>query len=555
MSTRPVQRRNEGGSASAPFPSATATPPRKEERRRPPRFGLDRLAPGGFFVLKLAVSAGALAWYLPRHLRLTYTADGLARAMYAYDLAYGKFEFLQTHQFQPLHLWLWAALLRLYPDIYWSGTALNVVAGAGTALFLYLLGKRLAHGAVGALAATLFIFSPVHHNVTLSMGMAESVYFFFTVAGVYAACRTAEGGRGAAAAGFLLAAAALCRFEGGLLLLAYSGYRLYRTRPRRITGWALWAAPLAAAGFVLGVRVFAGPRGGLGPLLPGLKTDMAFVLTNLHWYRRTYYGLERLWLDGRLAAAFGVAGAAWVWGRGLGTAARRLASAAAALVLVGLTVLVTVIGTGFSPERYFAAVLLLLFPFAGVTAFELWTRTRRRKFLRGAVAFGLVAALAYTAYFDRSIRDYGYGHAGPCGTCLTAEAELGLKLRALWRDGRLKPDEVIYLEEYADPGNYSNFGLRAFSDHPSRFFMSPAWQTERDLWYLPFILNRSGVRIAIFVNGRSRHQLKSFYRSYRKRAVIYENPLHTVVVLRRGWPEGVPDFASRRGATPSKVIR
>jgi len=451
---------------------------------------------------------------------------------------------------------LWAGVLKLYPDIYWSGTALNVVAGAGTALLLYLLGRHLAHAAAGAVAATLFIFSPVHHNVTLAMGMAESVYFFFTVAGVYAACRATEGSRGAAsAAGFLLAAAALCRFEGGLLLLAYSGYRLFRTRPRRVVAWLLWAAPLAAAGFILGARVFVGPRGGLGPLLPGLKTDMAFVLTNLHWYRRTYYGLERLWFDGRLAAVLGVAGAALVWGRRFGTAPRRFASAAAAVLFVGLTALVTAVGTGFSPERYFAAVLLLLFPFAGLVVFELWNRARRRKVYGGVIAFGLAVAAAYAAYFDSSIRNYGYGHAGPCGTCLTAEAEIALKLRALWRDGRLKADEVIYLEAYADPGNYSNSAIRAFSDHPSRFFLSPYWETERDLWYLPFLLDRNGVRIAVFVNARSRSQMKSFYHAYRKRAVIYENPFHTVVVLRRGWPEGVPDFASRRGPNPPKVIR
>ncbi|NIT35382.1 MAG: hypothetical protein GTN49_02600, partial [candidate division Zixibacteria bacterium] len=406
----------------------------------------ERLAPWGFFALKILVSIYALNAYIPRYLRLTYVADGPARGILAYSLAFGKPELFPTHQWQPFHLWIWAGLLKLYPDIYWTGTALNVAAGAGTALFMYLLGRQLAGPVAGSVAALAFIFSPVHHNLTLAEGTSESLFFFWVAAGIYAASRGATGRRGAAAAGFCLAAAALTRYEGTMLLILYSAYRLLRLRPRDVAGWLLWGAPLALAGVLLGHRALLGAGRGFWPALSGVRADMGRVLTNLHWYRRTYYGLERLWIDGRLLAALGVLGAVMVWGRRIRNESRLLIWAAAFILFAALSVIFVIVGVGFCPERHFSIVLMLLFPFAGLAAVEVWRRAGGR-LAKVAAALALTAVAAYTAYFDRAIKDYGYGHPGPCYSCQSVDAELALKLRELWRRGELGPNEIIYMEE------------------------------------------------------------------------------------------------------------
>ena len=512
---------------------------------------LGRLAPWGFFALKVLVSVYSLYVYMPRYLRLTYIADGPARGIFAYTLAFGKFQLFQTHQWQPFHLWIWAALLKVYPDIYWTGTALNVAAGAGATLFLYLLGRQLAGPVAGSIAAVLFIFSPVHHDLTLSEGMTESLFFFWTAAGVYAASRAAGGKRGAAAAGFCLAAAALTRYEGALLLILFSAYRLLRLRPRGATAWLLWGAPLALAGALLGHKAFLGTGRGFWPALSGVKADMSAVLTNLHWYRRTYYGLERLWMDGRLAAAWGVLGAVMVWARRVRDESRLLIWSGTAVLFVALSAIFVIVGVGFCPERHFSIVLMLVFPFTGLAVVETWRRARRRA-AKIVVAVALAATAAYTAYFDSAIRDYGYGYPGPCYSCMPVDAELALELRELWRRGELEPDEIIYMEENKD--NFSNYPIQTYSNHPLNFYIRPAWRVERDLWYLPYILKRNDMRIAIFVNNKSRHNIKSFYRAYKKFAVIYETPAHTVVVRREGWPHGVPDFRSQRDPDLSRAI-
>jgi hypothetical protein len=522
------------------------------EERQTKNKWLARLAPWGFFALKILVSIYALYAYIPRYVRLTYIADGPARGVLAYSLAFGKPELFQTHQWQPFHLWIWAALLKLYPDIYWTGTALNVAAGAGATLFLYLLGRQLAGPVAGSVAALAFIFSPVHHNLTLSEGMTESLFFFWVAAGVYAASRGATGRRGAGAAGFCLAAAALTRYEGALLLILYSAYRLLRQRPRGVAGWLLWGAPLALAGVLLGHRAFLGAGRGFWPALSGVKADMACVLTNLHWYRRTYYGLERLWIDGRVVAVLGVLGAVMVWARRIRNESRLIIWAGAVILFAALSAIFVIVGVGFCPERHLSIVLMLLFPFTGLAAVEVWRRASRRA-AKVAVALGLTAAAAYTAYFDSAIRDYGYGHPGPCYTCLSVDAELALKLGELWRRGELEPNEIIYLEE--NRVNYNNYAIETYSNHPLNFFTSPAWQTERDLWYLPYVLKANDVRVAIFVNERSRHQIKPFYRALKKDAVIFEDPAHTVVVLREGWRHGVPDLSLKISTDEAKVIR
>jgi len=518
---------------------------------RTKREWLERLTPWALFVLKIFVSVYSLHRYMPRYVRLTYIADGPARGIEAFNLAYGDFGLFKTYQFLPMQIWLWAGLLQVNPDIYWTGTALNVAFAAGTTVLLYLLGRELAGPAAGVLAAILFIFSPVHHFLTISEGMAESIFFFWNAAGIYAAARAAREGRGAWVAGLCFGAAALTRYESAALLILYSAYRLFRARPRNVGGWLLWAAPLAAVAVILGHKAMLAAEVGVRYDLAGVKGDSELVLPGAPWYERVIYGLTRVWPDGRVFGLLGAAGVFLVWLRGIRNESRLLIWAGLAALLAGVLAVFGVVGLGLGPERYFSIILMFMFPFAGLAVVEAWRRARHLA-LKIAVAVLLATTVAYTVYFDSAIKDYGYGFPGPCYSCMPVDAELALKLRDLWRSGELGPDETIYMEQ--NEGNFCNYPIQAYSNHPRNFYVSPAYQTERDLWYLDYILETNDVRIAIFVNNTSRHQLKSFYRALGKEYVIYETPAHTLVVRREGWARGVPDFRSARHPGQSRLI-
>ena len=516
------------------------------------RLWLERLAPWGLFSLKVLVSIYCLYVYIPRYIRLTYIADGPARGIEAFNLAFGNFGIFQSYQFMPLQLWLWAGLLKIYPDIYWTGTVLNIAAAAGTTVLLYFLGRELAGPVAGTVAGLLFIFSPVHHFLTLSEGMAESLLFFWSAAGIYLASRAARKGRGAAAAGLCFAAAALTRYEGAAILLLYSAYRLFRARPKGVAGWLLWAGPLAVVGVLMGQKALVAAHLGVWTDLAGVKADSEVILPNARWFGRAAYGLTRVWLDGRIAGLLGVCGAFIVWTRGVRTESRLIIWSGLVAFLIGILAIFAIVGLGLGPERHFAIVLMFLFPFAGLAVVTIWRRARGRM-AKIAVSVTLAAAAAYTVYFDAAIKEYGYGYVGPCWTCHTLDAELALKLRDLWRQGELAPDEIIYMEQNQD--NYSNYAIQAYSNYPLNFYICPAWQIERDLWYLKYILKRNKIRIAIFVNYKTRRQIKSFYGAYKKFAVIYETPDHTVVVRRARWREGVPDFSLATVPEECRVIR
>ena len=258
-----------------------------------------------------------------------------------------------------------------------------------------------------------------------------------------------------------------------------------------------------------------------------------------------------MWRDGRIFGLLGVCGVGLVWTKAFRTENRLLIWSGLVVLAVGVLAVFGIVGLGLGPERHFSIVLMFLFPFAGLTVVALW-RWARGTALKVVFAVLLAAAAAYTAYFDSAIRDYGYGYPGPCYSCMPVDAELALKLRDLWRRGELRPDEIIYMEQNQD--NFSNYAIQAYSNRPRNFFVSPAFEMERDLWYLPHILKANDMRIAIIVNCDSRYRAKSFYRAYKKFAVIYETPAHTIIVLRKGWPHGVPDFCSRRFYWHSRVI-
>ncbi len=502
--------------------------------------------------LKLFVAVYSLSQYIPRYIRLTYIADGPARGIEAYKLAFGNFGILQSYQFLPLQLWLWAGLLKVYPDVYWTGTALNVAAAVGTTVLLYFLGRELAGPAAGTVAALLFIFSPVHHFLTLSEGMAESLLFFWSAAGVYLASRAARDGRAAAAAGLCFAAAALTRYEGAAALILYSAYRLLRARPKGIAGWSFWAAPLAVVGLLMGQKALVATHLGVWTDLAGVRADSDVVLPGARWLERVGYGLSRVWRDGRIAGLLGVGGALAVWGRGFRNESRLVIWGGLIIFWIGILATFAAVGLGLGPERHFAIVLMFLFPFAGLAVVAIWRWARGWK-AKTAASVLFAAAAAYTVYFDSAIKDYGYGYRGPCWTCQSVDAELALKLRDLWRRGELRAEEIIYIEQNQD--NYSTYAIQAYSNYPLNFYVCPAYQTERDLWFLKYILKQNDIRIAIFVNQKTRRQVKPFYRVYNKFAVIYESPAYTIVVRRVGWRDGVPDLSSALTADESRVIR
>lgn len=501
---------------------------------------LEPLAPYAVAAFKLAVSAFFLHEYVARFLRIMYIADDPARGIEAYRLAYGGFTLFPSHQFAPLPLWIWAALLRIWPDIYWTGTAINVLAGAGVAAFLYLLGKRLAGPAAGFTAALFFTFSPVHHNLTLSMGMAEPIFYLGLTAGLFFAARAEAGLRGAAAAGFCFAAAALTRYEATLFLGLYAVYRLVRRRPGDAAAWLLWAAPLALAAAFLGPKAFIGTHHGLWPALAGVKADTTAVLPNPTWYRRLGYGFWRVLFDGRAATVLAFAGATLVWFRPWRRADRIMIWCGPAIIFAGLVVIAGVVGVGFCPERYFATPLMLFFPFAGLAVAALLKAavSAVRTF---AVALVLLAAGVVTVGWDQIILKPGYGYTGAATTAPVFAAETALKLRALWRSGEMAPDEVVIIE--TGEKLFDDYPLRAYTDHPLNFKREPGDLLRDEFpgfgWHLR--LNRA--RVAIILSPASREAVKKNINKICKDSVVYENPTHTVIVLREGWRK-VPDFSS-----------
>jgi hypothetical protein len=511
------------------------------------RLWLERLAPFAFAAFKIAVSAAFVSYYVSRFSRIMYIADGPARGIEAYRLAYAGFDLFPTHQFAPLPLWIWAGLLRIWPDVYFTGTALNVVASGGVAAFLYLLGKRLAGPLAGAVAALAFTFSPVHHNLTLSMGMAEPMFYLGLVAGIFFAARGEAGLRGPSAASFCFAAAALSRYEGMLFLLLYAGYRVFRRRPRGIIGWSLWAAPVAIAGVFVAHKGLQPTHIGLWPALAGVKADTAAVLANPTWYRRLGYGVYRFLFDGRAVAAFAFAGAALVFRRRWRTPDRLMIWSGWAVTFAALTFIAVAVGLGFCPERYFATPLTLIFPFAGLAVVEL-VRFARSPLRTAAVGAVLVLALAVTAGWDATIVKPGYGFPGPCNTRPTFATEAALKLRELWRSGELGPREVVLIETAGTGATghwqFEQYPLRAFSDHPLHFLLDKRAELKGELRYLVPLMRENAIRIAIILSDENRERVRWFYDEICGEAVVYENPTQTVVVLREGWKE-IPDFSSK----------
>jgi hypothetical protein len=518
------------------------------------RVGLERLAPFGVFASKLGVAALFVAYYVAHFKRIMYIADGPGRGVEAYRLAYGAFELFPRHQFPPLPLWLWAGLLKIWPDVYFTGTALNVVAGAGVAALLYLLGRRLAGPLAGLVAAGLFTFSPVHHNLTLSMGMAEPMFYLGLVAGVFFAARAEAGLRGAAAASFCFAGAALCRYEATAFLLLYTAYRLFRHRPRDVLGWVLWILPVALAGVFVAHKGLQPSHAGLWPALAGVRADTAAVLSNPTWYRRFGYGVYRFLFDGRASAAFAFAGAILFFRKEWFSRDRLVIWLAWALIFAALSIIALVVGLGFCPERYFATPLLLIFPFAGLTVVALvrWAGSTWKKIVVYAI---LLAAVVITIRWDLVIMRPGYGYPGPCTTHPAYATETALTLRELWRTGEMAPAETVIIE-IGEPGasgawRFEEYPIRAFSDRPLNFLRLPRSEIASPWPGLVGLMETHEARIAIIVSDGNRELVRSDYDRILREAVAYENPTQTIVVRREGW-RTLPDFASR--VSPDKAI-
>lgn len=505
------------------------------------------IAPWVFFALKVTASAFFIYYYYPVYPRLMYIADGPARGIEAFDLAFNRFRVFIPSQMLPLPLWIWAAALRLVPDVYWTGMALNVAFAAGTTLFLYLLGERVAGPFAGALAAVLFIFTPLFHNVTLAPGMVDPAFYFWLAAGTWLAARAAPGKRGLVGAAWCYAAAALCRYEGIFVVGAFYLYVLVRRRPARAAAWLSVAIPFAIVGVIYGHKflgtITPAGRGGGWLIIPALRSDMEPVLPNFKWYKRLFYGFYRLWFDGRAAAAFAVAGAFLVWLRRFRDEGKLVMWAVPAVLFVGVTVVVTVFGTGLCPERYFGSALALLLPFAGLAVKELW-RVAQPRWATAAVAIGLAGAAAYTVHYTRVITDYGYGLPGPCGTCAVYESEAALTFRRLWKEGRLKPDEKVYMEDNED--NYSNYVIRAFSDHPLNFEVRPAAEVRKCLPGLIKLMKGCGFRVAVLCNAPTTAAVRAYYPTYKKKAIIYEVPFGVIIVRLGTWEGTPPDFGGIR---------
>jgi hypothetical protein len=215
-------------------------------------------------------------------------------------------------------------------------------------------------------------------------------------------------------------------------------------------------------------------------------------------------------------------------------------------MFAALTVLLVAVGLGHSPERGFATPLMLIFPFAGLTAVVLVRFANSLPKIFVAVAV-LGSAGIITLNWDAIIATPGYGVQGPCNTRSTFATETALKLRELWRVGKLGPQEKILIE-IGEPGatgawRFEQYPLRAFSDHPLHFTRERRGELTRKLDYLVPFMREKGIRVAIILSDENREKVRWYYFDICDDAVVYENPTQTIVVLREGWDE-VPDFAA-----------
>ncbi len=194
---------------------------------------------------------------------ITYLSIALSRVAYPFDLDFienamllqawrtgaglpvyrppnGEFA---PQVYMPLYTWLGGLLLRLTGPVIWPLRLLSLLSTLGTAVLLYLVGRRLQPNRAIALSGTaLFLAGYKLTGGWYDLARVDALFVFLVLAGMGTAVYRHQTNRGLALAGLLLGLALLTK-QNGLFLTAVVGVWLFwRAR------WRVW---LFGAGFLL----------------------------------------------------------------------------------------------------------------------------------------------------------------------------------------------------------------------------------------------------------------------------------------------------------------
>ncbi|MEZ4641869.1 MAG: hypothetical protein R3E31_03870 [Chloroflexota bacterium] len=127
---------------------------------------------------------------------------------------------------------------------------LPVLAGAGTALLLYLLLRQQGIANAAALLTALFFGLGTAHWKYSSVLFSHALSSLLVLLAVYLALRPVRAWRGYALLGFVLGYAVLVEYSNALLVLLVGGYMLVGIRPFTLRHLAQTILPFALAGLL-----------------------------------------------------------------------------------------------------------------------------------------------------------------------------------------------------------------------------------------------------------------------------------------------------------------
>jgi 4-amino-4-deoxy-L-arabinose transferase-like glycosyltransferase len=293
----------------------------------------------------------------------------------------------------------------------------SLLAGVGTLLLIYDLGRRLWTREAGLYAALLLLFT-VQFTLQSRRAQQDALLMFFTVLSLYCLLRQlllGGGWRWAVAAGAAAGFGALAKVVGffSFMLLAPWLYAVWRGWPRVQwqRPWPMWLlAPLACAAVIaawlLPIWVLAQHDAGIRAYFRELVFVQTFgrYVDPWHHYRPVWYFLQVMvtsWLPLALLLPWLVPG----WREALRARDARV------LLPLGFAVLYVAFFTASRGKRdvYILSALPMVALAAGYLLPELLRRRGVQRMLLGFVGF--IAALCIAGYFWLTLGDAEQGAA------------------------------------------------------------------------------------------------------------------------------------------------
>ena len=213
----------------------------------------------------------------------------------------------------PLFVWLTAPIAIFVDNGFLAGRLASALAGAASAVTLYLLGRELATRTTGLVAGVLWALSP--YSVFFSRVAADDMLLtLMAILAVWASVRLARRPTVAAGAwcGAALALAVFAKTTGVLLAIAPI---LALVMLGQRAAWRMYRRPLGAA-FVAGLVLSAPLLLGIGPLVAQAALHTGGASHDAHDLLAANVSLAAYWLDtflGYRFVALVVSAVCWRW--------------------------------------------------------------------------------------------------------------------------------------------------------------------------------------------------------------------------------------------------